>query len=340
LLVFALTIASKAGASAASRLLYTRTPGAAHCPDERRFRAAVAERLGYDPFFPWAEQTITVDIFEERGSLRAKLALVDRDGIMRGARVLKGRSRDCEELLTSLALAASITLDPMAAQTSTPPTAERDEPSTRTQTSAPPALEASVPPSDSASPPGSAQERPPSRDGGGLLKVRGDAPARVQWSLLAGPIVALGATPGASLGGRLGAQLQNEHLAFGLELRGALPTSQESDGGGTVHAGMVGGAMTPCLVEGWLYACGVLVLGSMQMRGSEVEIPVERSLWFAAAGARGEVAIPMSDAVDVRAHVDGMKALLLSQLYLHGTEVWQSPSFWAALGVSASVRIP
>jgi hypothetical protein len=48
----------------------------------------------------------------------------------------------------------------------------------------------------------------------------------------------------------------------------------------------------------------------------------------------------MSDAVDVRAHVDGMKALLLSQLYLHGQEVWQSPSFWAAFGVSASVRIP
>ena len=78
LLVFALAIASKAGASAASRLLYTRTPGAAHCPDERRFRAAVTERPGYDPFFPWAEQTITVDIFEERDrcgpSLRSSIA--------------------------------------------------------------------------------------------------------------------------------------------------------------------------------------------------------------------------------------------------------------------------
>src|SRR3954467_461900 len=94
ILVFAAS--SIARASATSRLVYARTPGAAHCPDETRFRTAVTERLGYDPFRPWAEQTVTVEIFEEKGGLRARLTLIDREGIARGKRELKGAASDCE----------------------------------------------------------------------------------------------------------------------------------------------------------------------------------------------------------------------------------------------------
>jgi hypothetical protein len=32
------------------------------CPDEPALRKAVAARVGYDPFFPWAEQTVVVQI--------------------------------------------------------------------------------------------------------------------------------------------------------------------------------------------------------------------------------------------------------------------------------------
>jgi hypothetical protein len=337
-LVLALAICGQVHASAASRLMYTRTTGAAHCPDEGRFRAAVAERLGYDPFFPWAEQTVTVDIFEEKGSLRAKLTLVDRDGIVRGTRALRGRAHDCEALLTSLALATSITLDPMAAQTRGAPTAENGQPTIDVQRAPPPATEATSPPSDPSRTPASAKEQATQYDGGALFEGRADAPESIQWSVSAGPVVALGATPGLSTGGRLGTQLQRGHFALGVELRGALPTRQASDAGGAVHVGVLGGALAPCFNQGPFSACGIVYLGSMQLRGSEVEVPVGTSLWFAAAGARAEVAIPIGGAVDLRAHLDGMKALLLSQLYLHGSEVWRSPSFWTAFGVSVGVR--
>jgi hypothetical protein len=287
-IVFVLTLAisGQADASAASRLVYTRTTGAAHCPDEKRFRTAVAERLGYDPFFPWAEQTVTVDIFEEKGSLRAKLTLVDRDGIVRGTRTLRGRARDCEELLASLALATSITLDPMAAQIGGAPPAEHSESWTEVQRAPPLATEATSPTPDPSGTPSSVRERAAQRHGEALFEVRTDAPAPVQWSVSAGPVVAIGATPGVSMGGRLGTELQRGHFALGVELRGALPTRQDSDAGGAVHVGVLGGALAPCFKQGPLSACGIVYLGSMQTRGSEVEMPVSTSLWFAAAGAR------------------------------------------------------
>src|SRR4051794_4640258 len=62
--------AAEAGASPASRLVYSRGVGAESCADESALRAAVATRLGYDPFFPWAPITVVAQIRRERGALR------------------------------------------------------------------------------------------------------------------------------------------------------------------------------------------------------------------------------------------------------------------------------
>ncbi len=49
---------STARAAASSRLVYGRGPGTENCPNEAVFRQAVVARVGYDPFFPWAELTV------------------------------------------------------------------------------------------------------------------------------------------------------------------------------------------------------------------------------------------------------------------------------------------
>jgi hypothetical protein len=100
-----LALAYDAGASASSRLVYARADSAARCPDEQGLRAAVASRLGYDPFFPWAQQTISIDVTESSGKLLARLKLVDRDGIARGERELTAPMEDCAELIASLSIA-------------------------------------------------------------------------------------------------------------------------------------------------------------------------------------------------------------------------------------------
>ncbi len=342
--------------AAASKLSYTRTASAAMCPDERVFRAAVAERLGYDPFFPWAEQTVRVDIFEEKGALRGKLALVDRDGIIRGMRELRGGARDCDELLASLALATSITLDPMAMQRGGAPLAPNETSSSAEPPNAAASASRGAPVrvenagsvaekkrDERASPAG--PTLPDDRVSGardeGNGTIRGPSGSgRARWSLVAGPVVAFGETPSTSFGGRLGAELHRGSWAIGAELRGDLPTTETSESGATAHVGVLGGALTPCFAPGLWSACGVVYLGSMSSRGSGVNAPRQEALFFAAAGARAELTLPFLGPVDLRLHADAMKSLIDSRFLLQGSEVWTTPPFWAAVGFSAAYTFP
>jgi hypothetical protein len=68
-------------AAGGSRLVYGRASGAAVCPDEAELRAAVRARLGYDPFFPWADQTVVVHVAARPNRrLSGKVYLVDSQG--------------------------------------------------------------------------------------------------------------------------------------------------------------------------------------------------------------------------------------------------------------------
>ena len=50
--------AGSAPAAPSARLVYVRDPDAATCPDEQAVRAAVAARLGFDPFLAYARATM------------------------------------------------------------------------------------------------------------------------------------------------------------------------------------------------------------------------------------------------------------------------------------------
>src|SRR6185369_2515507 len=51
-------VPSLCSARVPTRLVYSRTQSASDCPDEAALAAAVATRLGYEPFSPWGDQTI------------------------------------------------------------------------------------------------------------------------------------------------------------------------------------------------------------------------------------------------------------------------------------------
>ena len=75
-------------------------------------RNAVSARLGYDPFFPWADRTIVARIEAEHGVVRGSVELLDEQGLVRGSRKLQARETQCEELVSGMALAISIAVDP------------------------------------------------------------------------------------------------------------------------------------------------------------------------------------------------------------------------------------
>ena len=100
--------AARAGASPSARLVYVRGPSAAACPDEAAFRSAVAQRVGYDPFFPWAKIAVVVEVVADGPAFTAHLVLVDDHGLSRGIRELHSGPRGCEGLVDTAALAVSI----------------------------------------------------------------------------------------------------------------------------------------------------------------------------------------------------------------------------------------
>jgi hypothetical protein len=105
-------IASAATAFPTSRLTYVRNKGAELCPPEEVVRTEVATRLGYDPFFVWAERTIVAQVWREPKGYRAAVQLVDAKGLVSGSRALRSQSDDCSELVKAAALAISISIDP------------------------------------------------------------------------------------------------------------------------------------------------------------------------------------------------------------------------------------
>src|SRR5262245_23079712 len=75
-----------ARAAASARLVYLRGPGAEQCPAEDAVRAAVRARLGYDPFFTWARDTLFLEITGSGHAFRTVIKLVADDNRQRGAR--------------------------------------------------------------------------------------------------------------------------------------------------------------------------------------------------------------------------------------------------------------
>src|SRR5580658_7755914 len=108
-----LTATQLALATPSARLVYSRGPGAESCPDEAALRKAVASRVGYDPFFAWAEKTIVASLLrvDPKGFV-ARVHLVDGAGVEHGSRELRS-DQTCADLLDAAALAIAIAIDPL-----------------------------------------------------------------------------------------------------------------------------------------------------------------------------------------------------------------------------------
>src|SRR5262249_33053485 len=111
-LLVALVLPTTARATPSARLVYARDADSENCPDEGALRSAVASRLGYDPFFPYAKATLFAEIERVGTTYRARVRLVDDGNIVRGARDLMHGTARCADLVDAMALTMSIAIDP------------------------------------------------------------------------------------------------------------------------------------------------------------------------------------------------------------------------------------
>jgi len=309
----------------ATRLEYARSEGARACPDRSALSAAVRKRLGYDPFFPAARQTIIVEIIDLDGGLRAQMRLVDEHGMIVGSRELHEKSEHCDELVASLALAISIALDPSAALGEAPAVATKSDNAQPAPAEPPPeaALE-SV-----------AQEHPqkprPPRE-----PMASPAPEnldRLQFGVRSTVFADMGTAPALAFGWRLGLDVYRNWLRFAAEFSQQLPTSEELADGGQARASLLAGSFVPCLASETLAGCGLLSIGALQTRGEEIAYPSSQSTFYAALGARFEYTPIVLGKLQLLSQFDILKPLTPVSLRVLGEEVWHSPSLTFSVGV-------
>ena len=314
-------VAATARAAPTARLVYVRSAGAEACPDEEAIRAAVAARLGYDPFRAVADTTLSAEVRRGAGGFSADVKLVDGSGMSRGARHLTSGSDDCADLTHAMALSMSIALDPLSLMRPAPPASSSPPaPASPTPEPTPP----SVPPPDAPAPAAPAPALPSA-----------STPAPVTFHVGLGPSIAAGASPAPAVGGAAFAGLRWRAFSVDLGVRADLPASHGTEQGGLVRTSLAAVVLAPCAHLGPAFACIAGALGSVTTSATEVSAPKSSAGIFAAAGPRLGAAIPLSADVDLRAYGDAWLVLTPYELRLNDRAVFSSSTVAGSLTVVA-----
>ena len=236
------SVTRPAEAGLSARLVYLRAGTAEGCPDQSALKLAVARRLGYDPFLLSAPHTVIAEVSGNGEALKARARLLDDAGIVLGSRELSASgSEGCSELLASLALAISLTLDPMP----TPTTVEHDPAPVTDHGS----LATDEPVRSSAEPPIFPRRAPLARN------PSVDAPPQPQkdplrWKLRAGVLATMQWVPALSPGASVGTSVRHGAWELGLDAAGVASQTQRSEQGLSAKVSLAYVALSPCLRMG------------------------------------------------------------------------------------------
>ncbi|HEY3450914.1 MAG TPA: hypothetical protein VGK67_31450 [Myxococcales bacterium] len=333
LLLTAPVAASAAAKPAPSvRLVYSRAGEAESCPAEPAVRGAVAARLGTDPFREPAELIVRASLTSDAGTLRARIEVHTAAGEPRGSRELTSRASDCVELASSMDLAISIAIDPLAMvkrpPEPPPPAPKLAEPAPAPQACpatapCPPCLAAAAPTAAPAPAPAAPSLAPPE-----------------PWQLQAhlGPLVNFGAAPGtAAFGATVGLELRRGAFLVGLEGRADFPSSAAFSGG-SVGTSLLLLSAVPCWRASYFGVCAVLSGGAQ--RASSEGLPAARAVTapYFAAGARLLGELPLSGPVSLRADAELKAALVRTTVRVGEQPAWSTPPVSGGLGVAAVIR--
>jgi hypothetical protein len=317
----AMSAAASPSASPSARLVYARSPEASSCPDDGALRNAVAARLGYDPFFPWAKQTVVVQVWRENRQYRARLQLVDAAGLAHGTRGLSSAQTTCADLFDAAALAISIAVDSIPRDDPSPGPAPAPTPD-----SAPAPEPAPVPAPDPV--PAPAPDSTP---------AAGTAPAVFFLGLdLLG---VLDTEPGPTAAAAVVAGARARLASITLEVRADAPASTaNARGPGSVHAWSYQAAVVPCARYLGASLCAVGAAGMLSAESSGITNPASATGIFAVAGARVGFDWSLSRRLTLRTHVDALFDLRRATLRISDAAAWTAPVLGGTAGAGLAAN--
>ncbi len=302
--------------SGRARLEVTSRPGAEGCVEPMSLEDGIAALLGRDPFDPSSaeppDRVVELELRREGTSVVARLALRDASGKLLGERILSGPAGQCRELTNDLALAAGNALDPIGLTRSV-------------LVPRLPAPEASAEPAPAIAEPES--PAPPPKVGAGPQLFAG-----------AGVVGSLGAAPTGAIGFALEAELR--WPAWGLVLDGRSDQmSSRPFEGGAVATGLEVGELAPCRRFGGWGICALLQLGAEAAQGSQLPGALLRTGFFAAAGARGLVDLPVAGPLSLRGSLDLLSPLTRENVLVGDSLAFTTPPLAGAVTVSGLLQL-
>jgi hypothetical protein len=301
------------------RLVYVRRAGAEHCPEPDALRAAVAARLGYEPFQDDAKTVVTATLSRQGRLLRAVIELRDASGALTGSREISSQENDCAELASAAALAISIAVDPKSAMRSAREARRPPPPPPEPSAGAPPP----VPAAPEQKPPPPAPERPDPvffRAGLDALGV-------------------LGAAPKPAFGALLHAGVRWRALSVALEGRADAPAGiPVADG--RVSASLFLGTIAACFHSWALVACGLVSAGALSGSNEGATASTHATTPFVSLGGRFGVEVHLIRGLYARGHFDLLGTATRTTLDVDGVPVWRTPPLDGALGAGLLWSFP
>jgi hypothetical protein len=314
LLTAALAVPRSASGSPSAKLVYVRAAGAETCPAEGELRKAVAVRIGYDPFFPFAQKTVVAQVMRAPNGYRGTVQIVASDGLLRGERELSTTGDDCSELVGALALAVSIALDDL--DESPPAEAEPEPP----------------PPRERARSPDETEQAP-------IVPLPKAPPAPVEkavrpdLAVSLGPVLSLGTAPAPVAGASLAAAIGWTSFAVRLDVRAELPASKPIPASGSVATNTLLTMASACLRARVPFGCVGTGMGALfSSTESIAQTRRDRGLLFVAM-VRGGINLPIVDWLYIEPAVEGGLNLLTHEVMVDGTGVHRLSPVWASVAL-------
>jgi hypothetical protein len=298
---------------------------ASGCPDADRFRASVERQLGYDPFRAAADKRIAVQIAPKDGGFEGHIRWSDADGHSVGERRLSSRRPECKEIAASVAFAVAVQIQLLA--TLAPPAPEPPAPVPEPPAPPPAAPEpgAKVTVVERPIEPPAPEPEPAARSGALTLSVG------------LGPSLALGVSPEPTGLGRIFVSARRAWVSFELALDAAMPVTQHlADGTGfSLRRFAAGGAV--CGHVRAFAGCALGIVGLLQARGVDLDVPRSPSGVFSQLGAR-VAATRDFGRYFLAVHVDGLVMSARWTVTLNQAAAWTTPRVGAVIGVDLGAR--
>jgi len=324
LTVLALTYVPKHGYAEvmhAARLTYVVPPSLAQCPDEESFRNQVAARLGYDVFSGGGEE-VSVTLSARAGRIRGRAVVTRAGQATPGVRELEAPPEECSSLVSALAIAVAIALDPVHSMA----------PVVR---AAPPPVAASVPEAPPVSP--APPVRPP--------PLSPPAPTSARKALTisgVGDVLAtVGETPGPTLGGELGVALRYGLLVAEARVRvDSMVTPTTVPSGDRLVATVYSLVVSPCAQAGPWRGCVVGRVGLFEGDDPDIANAPLGTSGFASVGLEAGYVLAIVHQLRIRGLVMVEAPLVRTSLNVGGSRQWLAGPVMGGLAFGVDVSPP